>query len=334
MRNHYRALSVEPVEDRSLPSTTFVFLEPTAGYGHHAEMPAAAAARAHEPRGWEARLFQAETVLRVRFADNSFLFIRETPTGFQIIPGTVTYFVPPPVQGPVADGATSAAGGSVQGGDAGRGPVAPTQGPARVLAAGLTAVGTGEVAVAPTAGSDAEARATTTEQAAAGAAASQVIVQNTPPVVPVAAPVASGHAAYAITATVPETENGADAVPPPADPAPTPMPEPAPAPDAGAEESLVQVAAAAVAPVAGLVPLDLAALSSGAGQFLDRVADLAPSWPDAMPGFTDTLWVAAAALLTGGAAHAGPARSAPRPVRDPVAGALSEWERRNGRSTG
>ena len=79
------------------------------------------------------------------------------------------------------------------------------------------------------------------------------------------------------------------------------------------------MAAAAAAPIAGLVPFDFATLQSGAGQFLGRVADLAPSWPDGMPGPSDSLWVAAAALLTGGAAYAANTRSAPRPARDPIA---------------
>jgi hypothetical protein len=86
--------------------------------------------------------------------------------------------------------------------------------------------------------------------------------------------------------------------------------------------------------MAGLVPFDFATLQTGAGQFLGRVADLAPSWPDGMPGLSDSLWVAAAALLTGGAAYAANNRSAPRPVRGPMAGGLSEWERRNGRHAG
>jgi len=113
MRTPSRALSVEPVEDRSVPSAAFVLVEP--GLGHHygfGQQGYAAAssysAAAYVSRGWEARTFQAETLVRVRFADDSILFIRETPTGFQLIPVTVTYTPPTPVvDGPRGDGGSA-----------------------------------------------------------------------------------------------------------------------------------------------------------------------------------------------------------------------------------
>jgi hypothetical protein len=250
---------------------------------------------------------------------------------------TVTVSTPAPVQGPTADGGGS--GGAAQGGGdtgivgTGNGPVASPHGPARTGATSSPTAGTADVAVAPVADQANTTRAATTEQAAASAAA-QVLVQNNQPVANQPSTLVTAHAAYAFTAITPEADEGADVVPPD-NPEPMPGPAPTPVPDPGdVGTGVVEVAAAAVAPVAGLVPLDLSALSAGATQFLGRVADLAPAWPDAMPGFNDTLWVAAAALLTGGGVYAAGARSAAKPARDAVAGALSEWERRNGRVAG
>src|SRR4051812_13114521 len=120
MRTPYRALSVEAVEDRSLPSHSFgVFDLGYSPYSHRAE---AAPVRVTDSGGYGysygARQFQAETLIRVRFADDSVLFIRSSPTGFQLFPVFVGTSTPPvasnpsPVQGPVGDGATSSAGGS------------------------------------------------------------------------------------------------------------------------------------------------------------------------------------------------------------------------------
>ena len=234
-------------------------------------------------------------------------------------------------QGPVADGETSAAGGSAQSGDAA--PVVASHGPVKSTAANAP-VNAGEVAVILPAQSSTPAAPATAEQSAASAAA-QVAVQNTPPAVAPTTPLLAGYGtgiSYATTAIVPAGDAaGPDDVVPPA--TATPL-DPAPVPDTtDAGRGLVEVAAAAVAPVAGLVPFDFAALQTGAGQFLGRVADLAPSWPDSMPGFNDTLWVAAAALLTGGAAYAAHTRSAgaagPRPARRrPVRVGATEWPSR------
>lgn len=336
MRTKTRALSVEPVEDRSLPSTTFVFVEPAFSYRPHGGSNGLS--KFSEVRGWQARTFQAETFIRVRFSDDSILFIRETPTGFRLIPinGGNTYTppantpTPPPFQGPIADGATSSSGGSGQGNDSGSSPVA-SRGPVRSQAVG-TAIG--EVALAPsTEATPATQPVNVTQNTAAVAAAQQVTTPTNPAAVTQATPALNGRSAYAITAIVPDAADGAGAVPP-ASAVPTPAPTPAPATIGGSATDLIQVAAAVAMPVAGLVPLDLSALQSGASQLLDRVADLAPDWPDAMPGFTDTLWVAVGVLLTGGVIHAARNRPTPRPARDPLASALSEWERRNGRAAG
>lgn len=337
MRKLNRALSVEAVEDRSLPSTSFVFVEPTFSYRSY--QPAHHRAYWSEPAGYSARSFQAESFIRLRLSDNSVLFLRETPTGFQIIPvftGNVPRnqpqpTVPTPVQGPVADGQTSSAGGSARDTDRGNTPVAQSRGP--IAPAGGRA-NVGDVAIAPTAQSNPVALRAAADQAAKDAAVHASVQTGQPAVAP-SAPLLTGHGnsiAYAFTAVNPAAEAGAEAVPP-VDPAPTPRPAPTPEAD-GVESGIIQLAAAAVGPVAGLVPFDLTTLSAGAGEFLGRVADLAPSWPDSMPAFTDTLWVATAAVLGGGAIYASRGRSVPRPGRDPLASALSEWERRNGRAAG
>jgi hypothetical protein len=344
MRKPNRALSVEAVEDRSLPSTTFVFFEP--GFSYRSHQPAHRGAYSSESPDWSARSFQSESFIRLRLSDNSYLFLRETPNGFQFIPvfadagRDVGRYQPPqpqptvptPVQGPVADGQTSSSRGSAGDNDGGNTPAAQSRGP--VAPTGARA-NVGDVAIAPTAQSNAGTVRAQADQAARDAAV-RASVQNGPPAVVPPAPLLSGHGdsiAYAFTAVNPDAEAPADAVPP-VDPTPMPGPAPTPAPDGGIESGVVQLAAAAVGPVAGLVPFDLTTLSTGAGQFLDRVSDLAPSWPDAMPGFTDSLWVATAAVLGGGAIYASRGRAVPRPGRDPLASALSEWERRNGRAAG
>jgi len=145
MRTRSRALSLEAIEDRSLPST-FVFVDP--GFGFHRVQVADTSYLSFHVRGGEARAFQAETLIRVRFGDDSAGFVREQPTWFQIIPVTVRFNPPAPTpQGPVADGETSAAGGSAQSGDTGGStPVAASHGPVRSTAANAP-VNTGEVAV-------------------------------------------------------------------------------------------------------------------------------------------------------------------------------------------
>src|SRR5687768_15722515 len=108
MRKPNRALSVEAVEDRSLPSTTFAFFEPA--YSYRSDAPAHRGAYSDQPTGWSARSFQAESYIRIRFSDDSVMFLRQTPTGFQLIPvfsGRVPVTqpqptVPTPVQGPIA----------------------------------------------------------------------------------------------------------------------------------------------------------------------------------------------------------------------------------------
>src|SRR5437660_7226441 len=149
MRTQFRALSVEPIEDRSLPSA-FVFVD--SGFSYRAHDGDNVFALASQGRGWQARTFQAESFVRVRFSDDSFVIIRETPTGFQLIPVTVgTKYTPPvpvPPVGPNPDGGNSSGNGSGQGGDSGSAstPVTASRGPVRSAAAG-TAVG--EVAIAP-----------------------------------------------------------------------------------------------------------------------------------------------------------------------------------------
>ena len=337
MRKPNRALRVEAVEDRALPSTTFVFVEPTFSYRSH--NPSARSAMYSDAASF--RWFQTETIYRVRLADDTSFYLRRTPTGFELLKdfaGRIPQSPPPgqpqrptvpnPVMGPVADGETRSVGGSVR-----NTPVAQSRGP--VAPAGARA-NLGEVAIAPTTQTTQIAVRAEADQAAATAAA-QASTQTNQPAAALATPLFVGHGnaiAYAFTAVSPATEVPPGDALPPVDPTPMPGPAPTPTPEAGSESGLIQIAAAAVGPVAGMVPFDLSALTAGAGQFLDSVADLAPSWPDSMPAFTDTLWVATAAVLGGGAIYASRGRSVPRPGRDPLASALSEWERRNGRAAG
>jgi hypothetical protein len=339
MRNAFRTLSVEAVEDRALPSALFQFAEPNFGYhSHAADFRAEDISFNRFEPVFQERSFRAESFFGVQVADNAILFFRGTPDGgFQLTTVNVSLPVtssPAPVEGPVADGGTSATGGSGQSGDGGgggNGPVAISHGPVRSPG---TTPGTaiGDVAVAFPNQANANSASAAAEQNAVAAAAQAVAQGATPPVATVTQPLTGHGAGYAVTAVDPTDDM--DDVGPPAVPAPMTSPAPAPVSDTGITAGIVQVAAAAVAPIAGFVPLDLSALQAGASQFLGRVGDLTPAWPDEMPGFSDSLWVAAAALLTGGAVHAAAARSAPRPARDPLASALSEWERRNGRQAG
>jgi hypothetical protein len=75
--------------------------------------------------------------------------------------------------------------------------------------------------------------------------------------------------------------------------------------------------ATALGPVAGLVPLDLGALATGAGRVLGAVSDLDAAFARELPAWDESLWVGAALLLAAGAAHAAAARSGPRPPADP-----------------
>src|SRR5205823_1131791 len=123
------------------------------------------------------------------------------------------------------------------------------------------------------------------------------IAQNPPAFLP-AGQVFTGHGAgYANTATL----GTDDAAVPPAAAMPDVPPTPAPMPDSDIGTLLIQGVTAVAAPVAGALAIDLSALKVGTSQFLDRVADLSPAWPDDMPGLSDSLWVGAATLLAGGA---------------------------------
>lgn len=338
MRKPNRALSVEAVEDRSLPST-LLFIDP--GFSYRSYAPAYRGSFSPEPAAYAARSFQTESFIRIRFSDNSSMLLRETPYGWQLVQATrgdsAARYQPQPTvptafMGPIADARTSSSGGSVRD-DGGRAPVAQSRGP--IAPAGMRA-NVGNVALAPTTQENAGTVRAQADRAARDGVV-QASAQNGPPAVVPPAPLLNGYGdsiAYAFTAVNPDAAVAPAEAVPPVDPTPMPGPAPTPEADGSVESGVIQLAAAAVGPVAGLVPFDLSTLSAGASQFLDRVSDLAPAWPDAMPAFTDTLWVATAAVLGGGAIYASRGRAVPRPGRDPLASALSEWERRNGRAAG
>lgn len=98
----------------------------------------------------------------------------------------------------------------------------------------------------------------------------------------------------------------------------TPAGCPAGTPDeATTAGDITRTVAAAVEPVAGLVPFDLGALVTGAGRILGTVSDLEAACAEELPAWDQSLWVGAALLLAAGAAHAAAARSGPRPPADP-----------------
>jgi hypothetical protein len=85
-----------------------------------------------------------------------------------------------------------------------------------------------------------------------------------------------------------------------AEPALAPIPVEPPAPPAPAEPSAKWEIASAIAPVAGLIPLNLSALESGVRGVLDGVSDLDAVWSDESGGYEDYLWLGAAMLVAGG----------------------------------
>jgi hypothetical protein len=89
-----------------------------------------------------------------------------------------------------------------------------------------------------------------------------------------------------------------------AEPALAPVPvepeAPAPAPDVSAGWEIANV----LAPVTGLLPLDLSALESGVRGVLDRISDLDAVWSDDSGGYEDYLWLGAAVLVAGGVTQA------------------------------
>jgi hypothetical protein len=90
----------------------------------------------------------------------------------------------------------------------------------------------------------------------------------------------------------------------------------------------------AVAPVAGLLGIDPAAVEAETRQFLDRLAGLAAELPDGSDGGNWAAWVGAAVVLAGGAGFAAWAnRTRPRPVLAAPDSVLARWgEANDGRS--
>jgi hypothetical protein len=350
MRTSYRALSIEAVEDRSLPST-FFFGEPGFGYAVHGREANFASDQwgGYQTRG---NFGIEEISFRSQDGTSTFIFINNSgfnagfgAGGFDLIPifvgtGYGQTPTPTPIPEPTGTGTVGDGGNASNGGgtgqtgssDFGPAPVAATHGAAQASSA--AAFGPGAIAaLLPNQAASTVFTQTTQQATNAGQVAAAA---NGQPAVALATTPAPTHAGYAITAITPDSDTAApDDLPTPAPSMPL-APAPVPAPDSSAIASgVVNTAAAIVAPVAGFVPFDVTTLSAGATQFLDRVTDLAPAWPESMPAFNDSLWVAAAALLTGGAVHAAAVRSAPR-SQEPFgkASALAEWERRNGRVTG
>lgn len=330
MNTSSRSLVLESVEDRSLPSTYYFALPTFVNFAPAHTGTSSQALVGYLPAGWETRAFSSEgAVVRIRFEEPIFVY-RQTASDFQ----QSEVFVGNSTLGPSGSGSSqnnSATDNSSQGGG-GNGPIAP-QPRVATRSAADAAAGFGNVALAVNAGSTNGNAAAAADQS--GTAGTRLPLQvATPILVPTNQTLAGHGAGYANTAILGTADATDLVVPPPADE--LPAPPPAPSPDGAGSSTIVQIAAAAVGPVAGLLPMDLSALRSGATLFLDRVADLAPEWPDAMPSLSDSLWIGAATLMAGGAIYAASNRSPSRTVRDPfrTGTGLTDWEPRNAGQAG
>lgn len=318
MSSPRRSLTVEPFEDRSLPSVTFVLVSNDFAVPVHAAdgfntgpRPGPAFAEFDRPffggegfaspvRGWFAER------LLLRFSE--FDVRGEEPGGDE-------------ATGPASpDGATAAVAAKIA-----------AHGPAHERGDGLIGETDGLSLAVP---SQPGAAAPAANRASAPPLPNSPQVASAPPIVPAAAPVFTDRVGVVSEALVvapgdapPATEAPAPAAPPAADSSPA-----APAETLPAEETSVEVPAAVAIPVAGLVPVDLAGLGAAAGNFLGRLSALEVAWPDTMPAFEDYLWTAAATLLAAGAVHASrPGRRADPPPRGKTRldKALAGWEGRH-----
>jgi len=324
MRTSYRALNVESVEDRSLPSSYIGFAAPSAAHFTPTNyyQPYVTFATAT----WEAHEVTAEgRIVNVRFFE-PVMVIHEPywygrTEGFNGSQPTQ----PTPVVVGVNDGGNADSGTSAVVGS-GTGPrIAEPQ----VVSHGQNAAPANVSIPVPTESTNVAAPVQVAQ--AAAAAVQAAAIQATQMQVVTTAPISVGRVGgYTNTAIIGPAD--AAAVPPPPSSAEPPL---APAPTPPADDSETPAAPATSDPVAGLLPVDLSTLQATASQLLGRVADLAPAWPDGMPSLSNSLWMAAIGVLGGGAIYAATNRPA-RPSRDAFgsASALSEWERRNARSAG
>jgi hypothetical protein len=324
MRTNFRALNVESVEDRSLPSSFFMFAAPTSAHAaptvHNQPYVTFATAT------WEARAITAEgAIVNVRFYEPIVVIHQSYWYGSSEGYNTAQSSRQAPIisssndNGRNADSGTSAEVGSSTG---------PTIAPAQAVNRVQNSTPS-NVSISVPADSNGAAAPVIAGQAAA-AAVQAVAISSTQMQMAATSPISAGRVGgYTNTALVGPTDAVAVPLPPsssepPLAPAPTP-----------AEESEVPAAPATSDPISGLLPIDLSTLQATASQFLGRVADLAPVWPDEMPSVSNSLWMAAIGVLGGGAIYAATNRPA-RPARDAFgsASALSEWERRNARAAG
>jgi len=310
MPSSRRSLTVEPFEDRALPSVSYVVV--VGGFADQVQKADGPGRRpGSEFAEWNRPYLTADGfaiplrgTFEARFYDR---FPESDDHGNDDAGG-------PSIGSAASDGAGKGAGRIAT----------------RLRADALTG-GTDAVSLAPP--SQSAAAAPADPRTAAQVLPNPTRVAGNQPFAPVAAPLFADRVGVVSTALVISPGDGppsADAPDPAPPSAADPLPS-APIETLPAEDTSIEVPAAVAVPVAGLVPIDLSGIGAAAGNFLGRLSALEVTWPAAMPGFEDYLWTAAAALLAAGAVHASrPGRRADPPrAKTRLDPALAEWEDRH-----
>jgi hypothetical protein len=292
-----RSLTVEPFEDRFLPSVTYVVVP--SDFALPARMADGIGPGAHlgpDFARWGAGFFAPD---RIAMGFRG---------GFALRPNG------PPPDGADPDGPPASDGPGT--GGAARGPARGVARPHPDSPAGAESV-----ALLPSESNSAPS------DSRPGAPATERIPVTVPAVPSLVAQPLTVRVGVAVAAITTGVGNASGTAEPPA-PSPPPADETPPAPTETTPAADLATETHAVAALVGLGPGDLAGLASAAGNFLGRLAALEVAWPDDMAEFEDYLWVAAATLLAAGAVHV--SRSS-RPGAQPRANGrpdsvLAAWE--------
>jgi len=330
-----RSLSLEPIEDRALPSVTFFTFHPSTQQDD---------VRVARPANQDRPVVRLTVVPVVAEYHGRLYEVDEIFIQYQRYGGESLSWSNPGSGDSIIDssGSRGSSGGTNTGGDS-------TSSDSATRSAGGHTVAKSQSGTPVTdqnfvehnisalsSQSDANVAARV-ESAAAQPVAQQVQSAQTQVVLAASSTASNTHAAYqfldagdvpASRASAPDALPGApeSAEPPPA------MPAPADAPGhASVDEAPTIPALQVPSPVAGVLPFNPIALGSAASTFLDRVSDLSPDWPSSMPQFEDYLWTAAAAVTAVGAVGAGLRRPGERSDnrRSKLDSVLVEWESKN-----
>ena len=331
MARPHRLLTVEPFEDRVLPSVSFVppGLE-RAAVRSHSGVPAQKLALREAGEhmavtAWSGHIVTPTAVIHIRVevwtpvipVIPTWFFRGDTPEARSARTEVPAARGGAAEQGPFASAAATSAAGPV-----GRGVRAPA------------GQGTGPVSLAvPPDGTP-----------AAAPAAEPAAPADVRPPAPIgslilpamAAPIFSSRVTFPLLAGLFPSVGAPDVVPVP-EPTPGPaMPPADPVPADGLSVSRLAAAAVQGLPLGASVAVDAAALAASAASFLDQVSDLGAEWPDDRPDFEDYAWTAAAILLAGAAVHTALSRKADRRPRDVLGidSVLAEREGWDGRRSG